>query len=49
MLQDIQQSNKMEEGFMILGWLAYSHRPLTLSEIVELPAFDVGDAEIRQG
>lgn len=43
MLQTIQQSNSVNEALMILSWLAYARRPLTLSEIAELAAFEIED------
>ena len=43
MLQVIEQNNKVEEAFIILRWIAFAKRSLTLAEIAELAAFDVQD------
>ncbi|VUC23726.1 unnamed protein product, partial [Clonostachys rosea] len=43
MLQRIEQQQKTEEALIILRWLAYSARPLTIAEVAELVAFDIYD------
>lgn len=42
-LQRIDQDGYGEEALMVLRWLAYSHRPLTLAETSEIAAFQVED------
>lgn len=43
MLQKIDRDDYGEEALMVLRWLAYSQRPLTLAEISEIAAFQVED------
>lgn len=43
MLQKIDRDDYGEEALMVLRWLAYSHRPLTLAEVSEIAAFQVED------
>lgn len=43
MLQKIDQDGYGKEALMVLRWLAYSHRPLTLAEASEIAAFQVED------
>lgn len=42
-LQKIDHDGYGEEALMVLRWLAYSHRPLTLAETSEIAAFQVED------
>ncbi|CAH0002929.1 unnamed protein product [Clonostachys byssicola] len=46
MLQHIEQQHKTDEALTILGWLAYSARPLTIAEVAELVAFDIYDPDV---
>lgn len=43
MLQKIDHDGYGKEALMVLRWLAYSHRPLTLAEVSEVAAFQVED------
>lgn len=43
MLQKIDHDGYGKEALMVLRWLAYSYRPLTLAEVSEIAAFQVED------
>ena len=42
-LQDLESIDQLQDAITVLRWLCFSHRPLLLSEVVEVLAVEYGD------